>query len=193
MPRKGRNGGRNVFRALIPIIPAALLVAFIVYLITIPPNPPPTTVPTTASQGDLAPDFTLRIIDGEGLKDQSFSLSEVKGRPIFIDFIHEWCPHCNNMASTIDRLHSQYGDRVFFITVAGSSNTTPEKTAEYIRRHHISWTTVYDDGLNVFRQFGVRGTPTYIVIGPNGIIVGKLEGEQPYTVLEQLVKNVIGG
>jgi peroxiredoxin len=192
MPKKGK-GERKLFRILLPIIPAALLVAFIVFLIITPPNPPTATVNTPASQGDVAPDFTLRVINGGGLTDQSFSLSQAKGKIIFMDFIFEWCPHCNNMAGIIDKLHQQYGDEVLFITVAGSSNTTPEKTAEYLKRHQVSWTSVYDDRLDVFRRFGVRGTPTYFVISSNGIIMGKLEGEQPYATLEQLIRTALGG
>jgi len=194
MPKKKTKQVRSPFRSLIPIIPAVALIALIVFLVTSPSQTPVgTTTATTASQGGQAPDFTLKIINSDGLTQQTFSLSTVQGRVIFMDFMHEWCVHCNNMAETLDRLHQKYRDIVFFLTVAGSSNTTPEKTADYLRRHGVSWTAVYDEGLDVFRRFGVRGTPTYFVISPSGVILGKLEGEQPYTVLEQLIESALKG
>jgi thiol-disulfide isomerase/thioredoxin len=192
MPKKKSQKVRSPLRSIIPIIPAVALIILIVFLATSPPQPTAgITQTTTASEGGPAPDFTLNIINSDGLTQQPFTLSSVKGRVIFIDFIHEWCIHCNNMAETIDKLHEKYQDRVFFLTVAGSLNTNPEKTADYLKRHGVSWTTVYDDKLNVFRMFGVRGTPTYFVINPSGVIMGKLEGEWPYTTLEQLIESAL--
>ena len=192
MPKKKPQKVRNPLRTIIPIIPALALIILIVFLVTSPPQPTSgTTQTTTATQGEQAPDFTLNIINSDGLTQQTFSLSSVRGKVVFVDFIHEWCVHCNNMAETIDRLYKEYQDVVFFLTVAGSSNTNPEKTAEYLRRHGLSWTVVYDDGLNVFRKFGVRGTPTYFVISPSGVILGKLEGEQTYNALKQLVESAL--
>ncbi|MEM1944375.1 MAG: TlpA disulfide reductase family protein [Nitrososphaerota archaeon] len=183
---------RSSLRSILPVIPAAALVILIVFLVASPPQQPATTATaTTATQGAQAPDFTLRMIDANGLTQQIFTLSSVRGRVLFIDFIHEWCVHCNNMADTIDQLHKKYRDNVFFLTVAGSSNTNPEKTADYLRRHGVSWTAVYDDGLEVFRRFGVRGTPTYFVVSSSGVILAKLEGEQPYATLEQLIQSAL--
>ncbi|MEM4353395.1 MAG: TlpA disulfide reductase family protein, partial [Candidatus Caldarchaeum sp.] len=64
-------------------------------------------------------------------------------------------------------------------------NTDAQKTANYIRKHRVSWTAVVDPQLEVFRKYGVRGTPTYFIIDPNGLILVKLEGEQTYGTLAQ--------
>ncbi|MEM4179953.1 MAG: hypothetical protein QXJ55_09805 [Candidatus Caldarchaeum sp.] len=42
--------------------------------------------------------------------------------------------------------------------------------------------------MDVFGKYSVKGTPTYMAVSPSKTVVGRLEGEQSYTVLEHLVK-----
>lgn len=192
MPKKKKTS----YVSYLAFIPAALLVAFIVYLVVTPPSPNLTTITTTTqgqtlTQGGIAPSFTLNKIDGNGLSNEKYEFNPLSGRVFFMDFIHEWCVHCRNMAPVIEKLHSNYGGRVEFITVAGGYNTDPQKTAQFINRYGISWTTLYDPQLEVFSKYGVRGTPTYFVVGPDGQILAKLEGEQPYERLAQTLEQAI--
>ncbi len=171
-------------------IPAAILIFFIVYLVAVPPASNISTTgninTSSATVGGQAPSFSLNLIDQNGLKNEKFDFNPATGKIVFMDFIHEWCVYCNNMAPIIDRLHASYKDRgVIFITVAGGYNTDDQKTANYLRLHGVSWITVYDPQLEVFRKYGVRGTPTYFIISPSGAVLVKLEGEQPYERLAQ--------
>jgi thiol-disulfide isomerase/thioredoxin len=188
MPKK-RKRFSGTHLALIPV---ALLAVIIIYLTVAPP--PDLTTKTgvqTVEQGGLAPPFTLNKIDGNGLRSERFEFSPASGRVVFMDFLHEWCPHCGNMAPIIERLYSNYGGRVVFISVAGGYQTSPEKTADFIRKHNIRWTVVYDPQLEVFNKYGVRGTPTYFIIGPDGRVLAKLEGEQPYERLAQELERAL--
>jgi thiol-disulfide isomerase/thioredoxin len=118
----------------------------------------------------IAPSFTLRKIDIGGLTNNNFTFNPVSGKVTFIEFVFEWCPHCRNMAPIVEKLHERYGGKVEFITVAGGYRATPEKTAEFIKKYGISWTVVYDQQMQVFKEYGVTGTPTYFVISPNGTV-----------------------
>lgn len=163
-----------------------VLIALIITLAVAPnPSQNPTTIRATVTRH--APDFTLTVVDVNGLTNRTFTFSSLKGKPVFIDFVFEWCPHCNNMAPVVEKLYQAYGDRVVFITVAGGYRSSYEKTAEYVRKHNITWTVVYDGGMEVFDKYSVRGTPTYVAVSPSGAVVGRLEGEQMYTALEKLV------
>jgi len=117
MPKKKKTS----YGTYLAIIPAALLVAFIIFLVVTPPSPNLTTITTntggqTLSQGGTAPPFTLNKIDGNGLKNEKYEFNPVSGRVVFMDFIHEWCVHCRNMAPVIENLHRNYGEKVTFIT-----------------------------------------------------------------------------
>jgi peroxiredoxin len=90
---------------------------------------------------------------------------------------------------------------VVFVTVAGSSGSSPSASAKFLRDHGVSWTAVYDERMSVFQLYGVTGTPTYFVIDRNGRIVevvdryGRivkmLEGEQPYEVLRDAIEKAL--
>jgi len=188
MPKKKKSG--RSYRTALAFIPAAVLVGFIAYLFLTPTAPNISTIggsqATTVVSGGLAPSFTLKLINANGLTSQDFTYNPNSGQIVFMEFIHEWCIHCRNMAPIIGRLHQQYADRgVVFITVAGGYNTDAERTAAFLRQFGIDWTAVFDPNLEVFSKYGVRGTPTYFIISPAGYVLTKFEGETTYDRLAQ--------
>ncbi|MEM1975105.1 MAG: TlpA disulfide reductase family protein [Candidatus Caldarchaeum sp.] len=169
-------------------VPAVALVALVLFLTLTPPSPQSKVVVSTA-----APPFSLEEINADGLTGRVFSSTSLKGKPTLIEFVFEWCPHCNRMVPTVEALHERYGDKVFFLTVLGSQGTTPQKSAEFLKKHGIGWTAVYDPTMKVFLDYGVRGTPTYFFIRPDGTIMRKLEGEQSYDVLSRTMEELLSG
>lgn len=168
--------------------PAVALAALVLFLAFTPPSPQSKVVVSTA-----APAFSLEEVSQDGLTGRIFSSSSLKGKPAFIEFVFEWCPHCNRMAPTIADLHERYGDKVFFLTVLGSQGSTPQKSAEFLQKHGIGWTAVYDPTMKVFQDYGVRGTPTYFLVRPDGTIMRKLEGEQTYDTLSSAMEELLSG
>jgi len=193
------------FRADLVVLVAVVVVGLMVFLAVsqVPVQPTVTTVTTTAyvlstktvtttvSQRTMAPDFTLQLITSEGLTNEIFTFSSLRGRPVFMDFVFEWCPHCNNMAPVVERLYREFGDRVAFVTVMGSYGTNPVKSADFLRRHNVSWTAVYDHDMTVFADYAVRGTPTYFIIASDGSVVMMLEGERGYDVLRKALVELV--
>jgi len=146
---------------------------------------------TTTQTKVMASSFILRKIDGSGLTNNSFTFNPVSGKVTFIEFVFEWCPHCRNMAPIVEKLHERYGGKVEFITVAGGYRTTPEKTAEFIKKYGISWTAVYDEQMEVFRLYRVTGTPTYFIISPDGAVFTWTAGEQTYEYLSLILDKAL--
>jgi thiol-disulfide isomerase/thioredoxin len=146
------------------------------------------TVPPTKA---MAPSFTLRKIDGNGLTSSNFTFNPASGRVTFVEFVFEWCSHCRNMAPIVEKLYGRYGSRIDFITVAGGYGTNPEKTSEFIRKYGISWTVVYDQQMQVFTEYRVTGTPTYFVISPDGTIFTWAVGEQTFEHLSLVLSKAL--
>ncbi len=186
MPKKAHGKTRYL-----AFMPAALLAFLIIFLMLTPPQMPAQAPTQVGSMGTSAPDFTLEVLDANGLTGRTLSFSSLRGKPVFIEFVFEWCPHCNNMAPSVKKLHQEYGDRVVFLTVLGSQGTTPEKSAEFIQKHGISWTSVYDPDMKTFLDYGVRGTPTYFFISPEGVVVRMLAGEQSYDMLSFAMEELL--
>jgi thiol-disulfide isomerase/thioredoxin len=195
-PKKAKK--KRQLSTYLAVLPAALLVAFIAYLVATPPSGNFSTIATTGqgnsvNTGDVATPFSLDLIDATGLKQEKVTFRPDTGQIYFIDFIHEWCVHCRNMAPIVERLHQNYAQKgVVFITVAGGYNTDAQKTAQFIKNYGVTWPVGFDAQLEIFRQYGVRGTPTYIIVNKNGIISAKLEGEQTYEALAKELDKLLG-
>jgi len=189
--QRKKEGSRWV--TVVAFIPAFLLVGLLAYLLSVPPAPLPSGSGTTEGlPAAEAPDFKLRIITPEGLTEREFAFSSTRGSVVFLDFVFSWCPHCNNMAPTVKRLYEEYsGKGVVFVTVAGSSGSSPSATAKFLKDHGVSWTAVYDERMSVFQLYGVSGTPTYFIIDRDGRIVQKLIGERPYEVLKATIEEAL--
>ena len=89
------------------------------------------------------------------------------------------------MAPVLENLYNQYGkENVIFISVAGPwQGATADDTARFINDYGSTWSYVYDSSGSTLSAYGVNATPTFIIIGRDGSIVARYEGEQSYDIL----------
>ena len=100
---------------------------------------------------------------------------------VLLEFMEPWCPHCQNMAPVLEKLYTQYGSNVVFLSVAGPyQGATAQDTARFIKDYGSSWSYVYDSSGSVLREYGIISTPTFFIVGKDGSIVAKYRGEQSY-------------
>lgn len=188
-----RSARKNrVSSYLIAFIPLLILVVVVIYMLLSPQGSQIQEQKTYQALG-IAPDFTLNVITPSGLTDEKFTLSSLRNKVVLLDFALSWCPHCNNMEPVLKKLYNDYRVRgVEFVTVAGDDELTDEvQTAEFVARHSIPWKVVFDVGLSVFTKYGIRGTPTYVVIDRHGNVVTILEGEQSYSTLSSALETAL--
>lgn len=176
-----KHGLSRAEKIAIPII--ILIAVWIVYSVSQPPVPSnqsgQTQAKTTLSLTSNALDFTLPVVGPNGQTGQTVTLSSLRGKVVFLEFMEPWCPHCQNMAPMIEDLYKQYGSNVTFISVSGPwQGATVSDTSNFIRTYHSSWTYVYDSSGSVMSNYGVNSTPTFVIIGKDGRPITKLEGEQ---------------
>lgn len=186
------------------VVLAALLTPSIFQLPQASPTAPATSTTSATTQATAsptktatekppkAPDFTLPIIDETGVTNEVVSLSDFKGRPVFLEFMSPKCPHCIHMTPVIVELYEKYGDRVEFLTIMLSYGEEWEKLgAEFLAEHEgTDWTHLLDEGLKVFREYDVKGTPTYILLNSEHEIVKVFIGKKPKEELEAALKQV---
>jgi len=125
-----------------------------------------------AKIGDVAPDFTLRTLEG-----QEITLSQFKGENIFLLFWTQGCVFCQTrgiiMVNDIYRKGQQSGLVVFSINVAESKG----EVAEFVRQKGLIYPVLMDRDASVSRKkFGVYVVPTLFIIGKDGLIKEKVYG-----------------
>lgn len=151
---------------------------------------PPSTAATNTTPGTStftqtssptavhAADFTLPEIDRHGLTGRTISLSQFRGHPVFLEFMSPLCAHCEAMTPTIRELEEKYGGRVIFISIMygdPSSEEFQKIAAEFLREHDLDWAHVIDSG-PIFKAYGVRATPTYIILNKDHVEAKRLIG-----------------
>ena len=144
------------------------------------------------SSASSARDFTLPIIGPDGLTGQSISLSVYRGKVILLEFMQPGCPHCQIMASVLEKLYKQHAADVVFVSVVVGASV--DDTAKFIRDSgwvlplaRPSWVYLYDTSGSTLDLYGVSVAPTFFVIGRDSSIVTSLQGEQSYDTLQNVL------
>ncbi len=117
-------------------------------------------------QGFLAPDFHLRTFNGE-----SYTLSELRGNPVLINFWASWCPPCRSEMPAIQRVYDEFQDRGF--TVLAVNTTYQDNLGDAItfaQIRNLTFPILLDRDASVTNLYEVRSLPTTFFIDPQGII-----------------------
>ncbi|HKM77719.1 MAG TPA: TlpA disulfide reductase family protein [Candidatus Bathyarchaeia archaeon] len=188
-----KHGLSRAEKIAIPII--IIIAVWVVYSVSqpaVPVQPSQSQTKTTAVLTSNPLDFTLPVIGPNGQTGQSITLSSLRGKVVFIEFMEPWCEHCQNMAPIMESVYKQYGGNVTFISVSGSwQGATIADTSTFIRTYGSSWTYVYDSSGSVMNTYGVDSTPTFVIIGRDGSVITKLVGEQSRPTLVDAITRAV--
>ena len=125
------------------------------------------SAPAQAPQvGSLAPDFQLQELNG-----QLVSLSNLRGKPVLLNFWASWCGPCRFEMPFIqeifeDREWADKGLAILAINI-GESHATVK---EFMEGGELSFPVLLDTSKNVALEYNIRGIPATFFIDKNGII-----------------------
>ncbi|OGO22151.1 MAG: hypothetical protein A2144_00915 [Chloroflexi bacterium RBG_16_50_9] len=144
----------------------ALVLSFISMVSVIGCSSSPATPAPAPQTENLAPDFSLKNLDG-----QTVSLRSLRGKPVMLNFWASWCGPCRQEMPFIqgvfdDDEWARQGLVILAINV-GESSTIAQK---YIEDNRLSFTVLLDTDQNVAKNYNIRGIPTTFFIDKNGII-----------------------
>ena len=92
------------------------------------------------------------------------------------------------------KLEEKYHRELVVIGVHAAKFTGEMETAnlkQAVLRNELSHPVVNDNQFLVWKNYAIRAWPTLIFIDPIGKVIGKHEGELPYKVFDDLLKNMI--
>ena len=114
--------------------------------------------------GHPAPDFTLVDLEGNQV-----TLSDFRGKVVFVNFWATWCPPCRAEMPEIEAVHQEYKDKG--VVVIGVDIAEPESTVrQYVQQGGFSWTFVLDSTGEVARDYQIVAIPTSFFIDREGVI-----------------------
>lgn len=119
--------------------------------------------------GELAPNFTLSTSEGG-----SISLSNYRGKPLFLEFMDWDCEACQLEAPILSSLYPNYSARVSFLSVDMINWVPPDDTAQRINQDRVTyntpWIYVLDTQRTVANMYKISATPTSFILDRNGVI-----------------------
>ncbi len=120
--------------------------------------------------GNVAPDFQLPNLDYE-----SMSLSELRGKPVVLNFWATWCPACIDEMPYLQEIHEEYSDDGLMLLAidVGESQSQVEK---FLQRNNLSLPVLLDTSGVVAQKYRILNIPTTFFIDGDGVIQEKRIG-----------------
>ena len=140
-------------------------------------EPEETTEPEDPGYSDyeLAPDFT--VFDAYG---NSVRLSDMRGKPVVLNFWASWCPPCKAEMPDFDKVYRELGDEVVFMMV--NVWDTQSDAEAIINLMGYSFPVYYDFWESAVAAYGIDSIPqTYFIDKWGGFVaygVGALSEDE---------------
>lgn len=120
--------------------------------------------------GAIAPNFQVTLLDGT-----PFSLYDLKGRYVLLQFWGSWCGPCREENPHIVSLYNQFHDKGFEVVSIGIE-TIEERWRSAIRADGLRW-PYHSADMQRFKGgvaslYNIHAIPTTFLINPEGRIMG---------------------
>jgi cytochrome c biogenesis protein CcmG, thiol:disulfide interchange protein DsbE len=133
--------------------------------------------------GYPAPEFRLKTLDGE-----NFALSELRGKPVVLNFWATWCGPCRNELPALQKAATRYEGEVAFVGVDQAE--TAETVQKYVDELGLTFTIPLDTSHDAANAFDVTLMPTTYFIDAQGTIRSVHLGEMNSITLAENIAGI---
>lgn len=127
-------------------------------------------LPAAAAEiGAAAP--ALRLPGLPGAVDSA----ALKGQVVFVDFWASWCAPCRRSFPWLNDMQAKYGSRGFQV-VAVNVDRERRDAEGFLAQVPARFTVAFDAAGDVPRRFAVKGMPTSVLVGADGVVIRQHEG-----------------
>ena len=127
---------------------------------------------TPLNADEMAPDFRLPTFSDPA---KLVSLSDYRGRFVYVDFWASWCKPCREALPFYERLQSEIGSESLQIVGIGIDDD-PDAARAFLEKWPVSYPTLSDIDGAVLRAYGVKTMPTGFLVDPDGRVRLKHRG-----------------
>ena len=146
-----------------------------------------TPTPNEGTQvGNLAPDFQYQNADG-----QSTYLSDLRGRPVLINFWQVRCPPCRMEMPYLQQVYEEWSDKGLVVLAINMGESSAQVGA-FMQSHDLSLPVLLDAKQAVAQKYNIWSIPTTFFIDKDGIIQEKIVGAFPSKIaIEEKLSKII--
>ena len=133
--------------------------------------------------GEQAPDFTVKLTDGQSVK-----LSSLRGKVVMLQFTASWCGVCRKEMPFIERdIWQKHKDNTAFALYGIDRDEPLERVKKFAGQTKITYPLGLDPGADIFAKYADReaGITRNVLIGKDGKIVmlTRLYNEEEFAAL----------
>ena len=151
----------------------------------------------SGKQTVAAPDFTL--VDQFG---NSHTLSEYKGKTVFLNFWATWCGPCRMEMPYIQQVYEDYGSNSGDVIILGVANPKTEEhpnnsdvvqneIESFLSENGYTYPVAMDLDGSIFATYGIQAFPTTFMIDKNGNVYGYAPGSLSEDIIRSIIQQTI--
>ena len=133
-------------------------------------------------------------INLKDMNGKNTSLSDFKGKIVFLNFWTTWCPTCRIEMPSMEKLHQKLKNTDFAMVTINLQESAPQVKA-FFEEFKLTFTALLDSTGEVGASFGIRAIPTTYILDKTGRIIGQVSGPREWdskaaiALFENLIDN----
>jgi peroxiredoxin len=138
--------------------------------------------------GKLAPNFTLKSLDGKEV-----SLADFAGKPVLINVWATWCPPCRDEMTAIQAAYEKHRDQgLVVLGINLSVQDTRTDVDTFVKELKLTFPILLDESGSVSSaQYGVHALPVSFFIDSKGVIQRTIFGGMLPAELESYLASIL--
>ncbi|VEH30843.1 thiol:disulfide oxidoreductase [Streptococcus equi subsp. equi] len=141
------------------------------------------------NDGQMAPDFELKSIDGK-----TYRLSDFKGKKVYLKFWASWCSICLSTLGDTQSLATMKDKDFEVLTIVSPGHQGEKSEADFKKwfegTDFKDLPVLLDPDGKLLEAYGVRSYPTEIFVGSDGVLAKKHIGYAKKSEIEKTLKEI---
>ncbi len=144
--------------------------------------------PTGTVVGLDAPELVVQDLSGK-----KYTLSELKGSVVFINFWATWCDSCKEEMPSIQKLYNSFRDEKGMRVITVLYRDDYKNVDAYMKQNNYGFPVLMDSEDRSARAYGLTGVPETYIVDKKGILREKVIGPADWSSPQamSLIANLI--